>query len=56
MGYFDNLFYIGGGGQKSPPVLLWQLTSDSHKTWYKSTMKYKFFKFRKIFYDAIAIV
>ena len=53
MGYFDNLFYIGEGGQKSLPVLLWHLTSDSHKTWHNYTMRYEFFKFSKIFHDVI---
>ena len=35
MGYFDNLFYMRG----RPPVLLWHLASDSHKTWYVYTMR-----------------
>ena len=36
MGYFDYLFYRGGGGggQKSPSVYFCHLTSDRHKTWY----------------------
>ena len=45
MGYFDLFFkpILYGGGAKSPPgQTLWHLTSDSHKTWYNYTMRYKF--------------
>ena len=41
MGYFDHLAYMGGGGggAKNPPVQLWHLTSDNHKTWYNYSMR-----------------
>ena len=39
MGYFDGLVYMGGGGAKKPPVQLWHLTSENHKTWYNYSMR-----------------
>ena len=45
MGYFDNLFYMGGGAKKLPclTVYMWRLTSDSQKPWYNYNMRRKNF-------------